>query len=386
MGRRATHSRFVAAVAAAVIAAFAVAVLSSATAGGSASDHKPQLSEHRLLQTALSAATQNGDPHPTLIQHSEGTRRDANLVDSGDVVPGGERSYLIAERGRFVLENAPRPPGAPAPHGSVLTLVVNASTGRITDGGVSNRYPDLAKLGPVHTDLRRSSASHWNFHIEIQATHGSRGDPSLVANFSPDGSLATARWAICMPPNVSVCTPAKSASQFLQPGASAPGTIFQARAIYQGLTYTARTATRTGRLHATRPPPLEGSAQAGGRVTPQNATWRGGWLADPSYAPNAGIDSGGIAPDFDSLSVEACRTQSGRHCVNLTPQGRRWDFAQQHVRVGRRFIGRYLFAFDEHFGTDTAFAEPGYGSPFDIPPLKMSATVVRSTPGWLVRA
>jgi hypothetical protein len=37
---------------------------------------------------------------------------------------------------------------------------VNASTGQVTDGGLSNRYPDLAKLGRVHTDLRRVPRRH----------------------------------------------------------------------------------------------------------------------------------------------------------------------------------------------------------------------------------
>jgi hypothetical protein len=87
-----------------------------------------------------------------LIQHSAGTRAEANLVASGDLVPGTQTSYLIAERGHFVLNDAPIPPGAHAPSGSVLTLIVNAATGQITDLGVSNTCPDLAKLGPVTTD------------------------------------------------------------------------------------------------------------------------------------------------------------------------------------------------------------------------------------------
>jgi hypothetical protein len=110
-----------------------------------------------LVQIALVAAKNAGDPRPTLVQYSEGTRRHANLVDSGDIVPGAQRSYLIAERGHFTLKDASIPAGAQAPTGSVLTLVVNARTHQVTDGGVSNRYPDLAKLGPVTTGLRARS-------------------------------------------------------------------------------------------------------------------------------------------------------------------------------------------------------------------------------------
>jgi hypothetical protein len=38
----------------------------------------------------------------------------------------------------------------------VITLVVDAKSGRGTDGGIGKRYPRLAKLGPVTTDLRSS--------------------------------------------------------------------------------------------------------------------------------------------------------------------------------------------------------------------------------------
>lgn len=55
----------------------------------------------------MAAAYSAGDPEPTLIQHSEGTRDKANLVDSGDIVPGRRWSYLIAERGDFVFKDAP---------------------------------------------------------------------------------------------------------------------------------------------------------------------------------------------------------------------------------------------------------------------------------------
>jgi hypothetical protein len=131
-----------------------VATSSSATPSQRPSSSKhPHLSVQRIVRIALLAARQAGDPAPLLVQHSEGTRRQANLVDSGEIVTGDRWSYLIAARGRFVADNAPRPPGAPAPRGSVLTLVVDAATGRVTDSGISNRYPDLSRLGSVKTDL-----------------------------------------------------------------------------------------------------------------------------------------------------------------------------------------------------------------------------------------
>jgi hypothetical protein len=119
----------------------------------------PQLSERRILAIAHRAAQREGDAHPTLIQHAEGSRLMANLVADGDLVYAWNWSYLIAERGTFQAPIITSPPGIPMGPGPVrltyhvLTLVVNARTGQVTDGGGgSRRYPDLARLGAVHTD------------------------------------------------------------------------------------------------------------------------------------------------------------------------------------------------------------------------------------------
>ena len=122
-----------------------------ATAAGC--DRQHTLSDHRLKRIALKASTQAGDPNPSLIQHVPGRREEANKVASGGIVPGTAWCYLIAVRGKFVLNNVSRPLGAKAPTGTVMTLVVNARTGATMDFGVSDRYPDLSKLGPVTTDL-----------------------------------------------------------------------------------------------------------------------------------------------------------------------------------------------------------------------------------------
>ncbi len=125
--------------AAAIATVLAVVLASSAAAVNSGlSDAKSHLPEGQILRIALTAAGRSGDPKPTLIQHTR----------------GNQASYLIAERGHFTAYMASPPPGAPLPTGSVLTLVVDAFTGDVTDYGVSNRYPDLVVLGPVTTDLR----------------------------------------------------------------------------------------------------------------------------------------------------------------------------------------------------------------------------------------
>ncbi len=112
------------------------------------------LTEKRLLRIALRAATASGDPHPTLIQHSEGTRFMASFIGSeGDVVFAWNWCYLIAERGHFVFNDRPAPDGiSPSRHATIITLVVDGATGRVLDSGSVGRYPHLARLGPVTTD------------------------------------------------------------------------------------------------------------------------------------------------------------------------------------------------------------------------------------------
>ena len=391
-----TRRLFAAAAAAGVLTAGGIALASAHNGNSSPTHAKPRLSERRILQLAENAAAGNGDRRPTLIQHAEGTRHDANLVDSGEGVPGRAWSYLIAERGQFVVRNSEGVPGSAVPHGLVLTLIVNAANGQVTDFGVSNKYPDLIKLGPVHTDLRRSSRHRLvtprrrqsdavRYAVDIQAGYDRRGNPALGANFYPNGGLAKPRWTICAPPHVSVCMPAASQSQFIEPGHTPAGTVFRATVNFRGHRYTARSAVWMGAVQTTRRPWLQGQALAGARVNPRKALWRGGWRTVPGYAPPLGMDSGGRDPSYESLSVEACRTRAGNDCVNLTPQGTRMDFAQRPITVPARFTGWYLFAFDEHFAPETAFAEPGYSSPFVIPPLRPDATPVRSAPVGPVR-
>jgi hypothetical protein len=69
-------------------------------------------------------------------------------------VPGSENSFLIVERGHFVANGADIPAGASVPTGSVLTIVVDATTGKITDDGVQDWVPNLTQLGHVTTDYQ----------------------------------------------------------------------------------------------------------------------------------------------------------------------------------------------------------------------------------------
>jgi hypothetical protein len=211
------------------------------------------------------------------------------------------------------------------------------------------------RAAPVH---QRVSAPI-SYRVDIQTVFDKAGNPNLVANFAPDGGLAKPIWSTCPPPDVNLCTPA-SKSQFLEPGPTPAGTVFQASATYQGHTYIARTAPWHGAVYATSPPQVNGSPRYHAAVTPTRATWTGGW--------------GG---EFDLLSVEACRTRAATHCVNLSaPKG--YGFSTRPVVIAAWSTGWYLFAFDQRLAKDTAFAEPGYSDAAAIPPVHAGPTIARS--------
>jgi hypothetical protein len=125
------------------------------TVGPARVQPEPQLPEKRILRLAIAAAKQGGDPRPSLIEHAAGTHFNAVLIGQGDLVFEWNWSYLIAIRGHFSYSDVGPPGSSSGVHGTAITLVVDAATGRVTDSGISNRYPPLARLGKVTTDLRR---------------------------------------------------------------------------------------------------------------------------------------------------------------------------------------------------------------------------------------
>lgn len=113
----------------------------------------------KIVQLAARYAASAGEPNARSIQHSaKTTRHRANVVaGAGTGILGDEESYLVAVRGHFVAKSASRPglargAVAPAPTGSVLTLVIDALSWQVTDVGIHDNYPDLPALGAVTTD------------------------------------------------------------------------------------------------------------------------------------------------------------------------------------------------------------------------------------------
>jgi len=122
--------------------------------GAAPAQRKPRLPEKQLRRIAMAAANHGGDPRPSLIQHAAGPHFEAVLIGQGDLVFEWNWSYLIAIRGHFSYSGLGPPGSSSAIHGTVITLVVDAGTGQITDSGISRRYPPLARLGKVTTDRR----------------------------------------------------------------------------------------------------------------------------------------------------------------------------------------------------------------------------------------
>lgn len=65
-------------------------------------------SERDILALALEVATRSGDPVPTLIQHTTGTR-EATTRTTGSWVRSDAPSYLIAMRGQFMRQRPADP-------------------------------------------------------------------------------------------------------------------------------------------------------------------------------------------------------------------------------------------------------------------------------------
>ncbi len=101
----------------------------------------------RLTVIASRAAKANGDAAPLWMTAVLTTHAKAlTSATPGDFVPGadGVRVFLITMRGHFVASAAPGPPGAAAPTGRYLSLVVDAKTFQVLDFGLSPKPPPVS--------------------------------------------------------------------------------------------------------------------------------------------------------------------------------------------------------------------------------------------------
>jgi hypothetical protein len=124
----------------------------------------PAVALARLTKVAREVARANGDVHASHVLAVATTHAAALRVatpgDSTPSVPAGMPVYLITMRGRFTAYDSSPPPGGSLPKGTFLAVVVDATTFRVTDWGLSTRPSPvrLSSLGRVHT-LHRASAA-----------------------------------------------------------------------------------------------------------------------------------------------------------------------------------------------------------------------------------
>jgi hypothetical protein len=114
----------------------------------------PHSAIRQLTALAGRIAKGNGDASPAWVSAVTTTRRKAlTSATPGDLVPGDAHTvvYLVTMKGHFTDNGASRPPGAKAPTGAYLSVVVDAKTFDPTDFGIGPHPPPVApaSLGPT---------------------------------------------------------------------------------------------------------------------------------------------------------------------------------------------------------------------------------------------
>ena len=196
------------------------------------------------------------------------------------------------------------------------------------------------------------------YGVDIQAVFSRSGDPLLLANFVPDGSLAAARWTVCRPDTP--CRAAGSRGGEFGRGPEPAGTRLIATAVFHGRSYSA-SRTWLGRVRAVTGPLAAGPLRSGAVLRLSAGRWVGGW-----------------GTETDQLGAEACTTRSGHHCRMLAGGELGCPDASSRRRLGGWFTGAYVFALDARQPRDVVCAGTGYSSNADLPLWPLGRTVVRS--------
>jgi hypothetical protein len=103
---------------------------------------------HRLLAAAdHAAAASNGNAGR--VEAVESTRSKANELLSGATGMSDEDVWVVQVEGVFVCTVCHHPPGAAAPTGHFITMVLRQSDFESTDSGIGPQKSDLSKLGDV---------------------------------------------------------------------------------------------------------------------------------------------------------------------------------------------------------------------------------------------
>lgn len=177
------------------------------------------------------------------------------------------------------------------------------------------------------------------------------GQPQLVGNYSPDGSVAKPSWKICAPD----CGPIVLAdTSVFQPGPQAAGTTFEASATVNGVTTTDRSRAWTGQVANVTPPTISGDAKVGATVTGVAGTWSGGW-----------------GDDRDSVSLRVCTTAAATDCRRLP--------ADATSVIDSAYAGWFIGATDERYGRESVFPAAAWPAPIPGVPSTLPARAASQT-------
>src|SRR5262249_50097673 len=94
--------------------------------------------------------------------------------------------------------------------------------------GVAAAVAAISTVASARVDTARVRAPVGSsYSVQIQAVFNHAGNPVLVANFFPNGSLATAHWSICSPAPNGTCVAVRTSLRTLAPGPRPAGTVFR---------------------------------------------------------------------------------------------------------------------------------------------------------------
>lgn len=104
-----------------------------------------------LVRIATEARRGLGDPHVASVDAYSTTARAFTRANNEAVPPGPDQDvYVLVLHGHFTCGLCSRPPGVPAPKGTMAALVLERRTLRLVEFGFGGRL-DVRSLGRVQT-------------------------------------------------------------------------------------------------------------------------------------------------------------------------------------------------------------------------------------------
>jgi hypothetical protein len=124
-------------------------LLAGSTSAASAAD--PVGWQRPLVHIAAEARRGLGDPHVPTVDLYPATARAFTRASNEADPPGPDQDvYVLVLHGHFTCDLCPRPPGSPAPKGTIAAFVLERRTLRPLEFGLSGRL-DVGLLGRAQT-------------------------------------------------------------------------------------------------------------------------------------------------------------------------------------------------------------------------------------------